>query len=205
MAESTKTKTTTVVVEKAGENDASSSTASNETNQLENDPLVENPYLRMTGYAARIGRLLGTAFSKGVRYTAYTSDVGEAFRPVVDVRFVRAGYAVSWTYVLTDVALQTKTAMDHNRDYVRAGLHAAVFQTFGSMLFPAFIIHTTVHQSEKLFHKMGVKSRWAPVCLEHIYIYYIQLVAYTWQLTFLRFSQIGRIGLGSSPVSTIYL
>lgn len=135
------------------------------TNQTQSDPLVENPILRMTGYGARIGRLLGEAFSKGVRYTAYTSDVGEAFRPVVDRRLVQAGYAVSWTYVLADVALQTKWARERNRDYVRAGLHAAVFQTFGSMLFPAMIIHTTVHQSEKLFHKIGIKSRWAPVGL----------------------------------------
>ena len=131
--------------------------------EKEHDPLVENPALRMAGYAARVGRLLGEALSKGGRYTAYTSDVGEAFRPVVDRRIVQAGYAISWTYVIADVALQTKWAKDQNRDYVRAGLHAAVFQTFGSMLFPAMIIHTTVHQSEKVFHRVGVKSRWAPV------------------------------------------
>lgn len=194
MAESSKNNATAV---KVGVNNDESKP--NETNQLEHDPLVENPYLRMTGYAARIGRLLGTAFAKGVRYTAYTSDVGEAFRPVVDVRWVRAGYAVSWTYVLTDVALQTKTAMDHNRDYVRAGLHAAVFQTFGSMLFPAMIIHTTVHQSEKLFHKMGVKSRWAPVCFIFEFIY-MSLVTNKYCI-----KQTGRFGLGSSPVSPIHL
>jgi len=133
------------------------------TSDFDQDPLLENPALRMAGYAARVSRLVGTAFSKGVRYTAYTSDVGEAFRPVVPVSWVRAGYAISWTYVLTDVGLQVKWAKEKNQDHVRAGIHAAVFQTFGSMLFPAMIIHTVVHQSEKVFHRVGLHNRWFPV------------------------------------------
>ena len=133
------------------------------TSEFKDDPFVESPYLRFGGYAARVGRLLGTAFSKGVRYTAYTSDVGEAFRPVVDARYVRAGYAISWTYVISDVLFQIKWAKEKNQDFVRAGLHAATFQTFGSMVFPAMIIHTVVHQSEKAFHRLGYPSRWGPV------------------------------------------
>ena len=108
--------------------------------------------------------------------------MGEAFRPVVDSRYVRAGYAISWAYVLGDVGFQVKRAHDEDRDYIRAGVHAATFQTFGSskhriilvaviceitifctVLIPALIIHTVVHQSEKAFHKVGIKNRWASV------------------------------------------
>lgn len=129
------------------------------------DVLVDNPLLRLFGYAGRVGRLAGTLASHGSRYAAYVSDVGEAFRPVADPRLVRLGYAVSWTYVLTDVALNTKRAKDAQRDYVRAGLHAAVFQSLGSMLFPALIIHQAVHQSERLLRSVGRASRFGPTAL----------------------------------------
>ena len=33
------------------------------------------------------------------RYVAYTSDIGEAFRPVVPPWLVTAAYGVSWAYV----------------------------------------------------------------------------------------------------------
>jgi fission process protein 1 len=129
------------------------------------DPLVDNPALRAAGYAGRVGRLLGTFLAKGSRYVAYTSDVGEAFRPVVDVRYVRAGYAISWAYVLTDVSLQSHWARQRGDDPVRAGAHAAVFQSLGSMIVPALIIHSVVHQTEKVFHRMGRYQRWGPTSM----------------------------------------
>ena len=126
------------------------------------DPMVDNPLLRSLGYAGRVGRLVATYLSRGSRYLAYTSDVGEAFRPVVNANIVRASYAVSWTYVLGDVALTTKRALDAGHDYVRAGVHAAVFQSLGSMLAPAIVIHTTVHQTEKLLHRLGRSAKFGP-------------------------------------------
>jgi fission process protein 1 len=161
---SDKSTTPSPIEERIAKKDTPSNEKSDPTD-FENDPFIENPVLRFTAYAARAGRLIGTALAKGVRYTAYTSDVGEAFRPVVDARWVRAGYAISWTYVLGDVAYNTKVAIDNKQDYKRAALHAATFQTFGSMLFPAMIIHTVVHQSEKVFHKAGIHNRWASVGL----------------------------------------
>ena len=35
---------------------------------FEEDPFIENPVLRTFGLAARVGRLLGTVFSKGSRF-----------------------------------------------------------------------------------------------------------------------------------------
>ena len=54
-----------------------------DTSAFEDDPFLENPALRGLGLMGRVGRLLGLAFAKGSRYLAYSSDVGEAFRPVV--------------------------------------------------------------------------------------------------------------------------
>lgn len=38
------------------------------------------------------------------RYVAYTSDIGESFRPVAHPYIVRSAYGVSWAYILGDVA-----------------------------------------------------------------------------------------------------
>lgn len=37
------------------------------------------------------------------RYVAYTSDIGESFRPVAHPNIVRAAYGVSWLYIGGDV------------------------------------------------------------------------------------------------------
>lgn len=58
--------------------------------------------LRYLGYLGRI-RALATA---GSRYLAYTSDFGEAFRPVVGRRIVQTTYGISWAYVTLDVAYE---------------------------------------------------------------------------------------------------
>lgn len=38
------------------------------------------------------------------RYVAYTSDIGESFRPVAHPYIVRGAYAVSWAYLVGDVS-----------------------------------------------------------------------------------------------------
>jgi hypothetical protein len=75
--------------------------------------------LRYLAYAARAKALLaikakaagahliqvtGGAASGGVRYLAFTSDVGEAVRPVVSRTVVNATYAVAIAYMVGDVA-----------------------------------------------------------------------------------------------------
>lgn len=37
------------------------------------------------------------------RYVAYTSDIGESFRPVAHPNIVRAAYGISWAYIGGDV------------------------------------------------------------------------------------------------------
>jgi len=60
---------------------------------------VESP----VRYLAYLSRTIKPLLISGQRYLAYTSDVGEAFRPVVKSYIVKGAYAVSWCYVLGDV------------------------------------------------------------------------------------------------------
>lgn len=46
---------------------------------------------------------LRTALIAGTRFTAYTSEAGEALRPIVNPSVVRIGYGVSWAYIIGDV------------------------------------------------------------------------------------------------------
>ncbi|KAL4976582.1 mitochondrial 18 KDa protein-domain-containing protein [Aspergillus desertorum] len=66
---------------------------------------------RYAGYATRIRTLLLSAH----RYVAYTSDVGESFRPVAHPILVRSAYAISWTYLLGDVGHEGYKAYLRNR------------------------------------------------------------------------------------------
>ncbi|KAI8452560.1 mitochondrial 18 KDa protein-domain-containing protein [Phakopsora pachyrhizi] len=120
---------------------------------------------RYLGLVARIRPLLIPA----TRYLAYTSDVGEAFRPIINPKLVTATYGISIGYVIGDVAyegwkghLQAKG--DPEDKYV-IGLKVArraVFQGTASMLFPAITIHSAVKYSDRLvfskFKNPGIRS-----------------------------------------------
>jgi len=128
--------------------------------------------VRYMAYGAR----LRTALRAGHRYIAYTSDVGEAFRPVVPPALVSAAYGVSWLYLGGDVAYESYKAYRkgpspieaaHFSEPTRIGMVAvkrAVFQSIASMALPAFTIHSAVKQSKKTFDKVQnprVKA-WGP-------------------------------------------
>jgi fission process protein 1 len=55
--------------------------------------------LRYAAYATRIR----TALLSAQRYVAYTSDIGESFRPVAHPNLVRTAYGISWAYIAGDV------------------------------------------------------------------------------------------------------
>ncbi|KAF6804423.1 hypothetical protein CSOJ01_10214 [Colletotrichum sojae] len=58
--------------------------------------------VRYAAYATRIRTILMSAH----RYVAYTSDIGESFRPVAHPYLVRSAYGVSWLYILGDVSYE---------------------------------------------------------------------------------------------------
>ena len=57
---------------------------------------------RYAAYAARARTILLSA----QRYVAYTSDIGESFRPIAHPYLVRGAYAVSWAYLIGDVSVE---------------------------------------------------------------------------------------------------
>lgn len=71
---------------------------------------TETPY-RYAAYATRIRTILLSAH----RYVAYTSDIGESFRPVAHPWLVRSAYGISWAYLAGDVANEGYKAYVRNR------------------------------------------------------------------------------------------
>ncbi|KAJ9136517.1 hypothetical protein NKR23_g9882 [Pleurostoma richardsiae] len=67
--------------------------------------------VRFAAYASRVRTILISA----QRYVAYTSDIGESFRPVAHPWLVRGAYGVSWAYVLGDVSYEGYKAYWQNQ------------------------------------------------------------------------------------------
>lgn len=63
-------------------------------------PQSTDSNIRYAAYATRIR----TALLSAQRYVAYTSDIGESFRPVAHPNLVRTAYGISWAYLIGDVA-----------------------------------------------------------------------------------------------------
>ncbi|RXW21184.1 hypothetical protein EST38_g4674 [Candolleomyces aberdarensis] len=115
--------------------------------------------IRYMAYGAR----LRTALRASTRYIAYTSDIGEAFRPVVPPWIVTAAYGVSWLYLSGDVAYESYKAHHRGPTPIEAvnfseptrlaiaAVQRATFQSVASMALPALTIHTLVAQSKKAF------------------------------------------------------
>ena len=106
--------------------------------------------------------------AQALRYLAYTSDVGEAFRPIVHVNVVRSAYGISWGYVLGDVGYngyQDYHLGVRGTELRRTMVERAVFQSFASMIFPAITIHEMVRLTKRhVFPRIqaGRYMRWGP-------------------------------------------
>ncbi|KAH7047621.1 mitochondrial 18 KDa protein-domain-containing protein [Macrophomina phaseolina] len=67
--------------------------------------------IRYAAYASRIRTILMSAH----RYVAYTSDIGESFRPVAHPYLVKGAYGVSWAYLAGDVGYEGYKAYLRNQ------------------------------------------------------------------------------------------
>lgn len=67
--------------------------------------------VRYAAYATRLRTIMLSAH----RYVAYTSDIGESFRPVAHPWLVRGAYGVSWAYILGDVSYEGYKAYWQNQ------------------------------------------------------------------------------------------
>ncbi|KAI9096461.1 mitochondrial 18kDa protein, partial [Phlyctochytrium arcticum] len=119
--------------------------------------------VRFLAYAARF-RTLAIA---GSRYLAYTSDVGEAFRPLLNKTLVNAAYGVSFAYVGFDVAFEGMKARQaglEDKEVARVVVQRSVFQGLASLFLPAVTIHTVVDVTGKLLKNRPKTTmvRWGP-------------------------------------------
>ncbi|KAK7182995.1 hypothetical protein DPSP01_006055 [Paraphaeosphaeria sporulosa] len=67
--------------------------------------------VRYAAYASRVRTIMMSAH----RYVAYTSDIGESFRPVAHPYLVRSAYGISWLYIAGDVANEGYKAYMRNQ------------------------------------------------------------------------------------------
>ncbi|PSK33416.1 hypothetical protein C7M61_005284 [Candidozyma pseudohaemuli] len=74
--------------------------------------------VRYAAYANRLRTILRASH----RYVAYTSDIGESFRPVAHPYLVTLGYGVSWAYLLCDVSYASWVVKMRNEGKYRPGL-----------------------------------------------------------------------------------
>ncbi|RCH92820.1 hypothetical protein CU097_010416 [Rhizopus azygosporus] len=120
-------------------------------------------------YLGYLGRLR-TALVASSRYLAYTSDVGEAFRPIAHPAIVTAAYGISWAYLGLDVGYEgykAHHAGEDNAAIATTVVKRGVFQSLASMAFPMLTIHSVVKYSAYGFK--NVKSpkikAWGPTVL----------------------------------------
>eukprot|EP00959_Pyramimonas_sp_CCMP1952_P347129 7270424-Pyramimonas_sp.AAC.2 len=90
------------------------------------------------------------AMQSNARYLAYSSDIGEAARPLVGGPLVWGSYGIVVAYMVTDIALSGRRAKKMGKDVVRAVSHASAFQGIASLLLPGLLIHQTVHVAQKI-------------------------------------------------------
>lgn len=158
-------------------------------NNTNSDDSIESP-IRYTAYANRLRTILIASH----RYVAYTSDIGESFRPVAHPKLVTFCYGISWAYLVGDVAFESWKAKLRQEgkykpglrpwndiplanpiysmtyddlDWKIVGLKRAVFQGVASMGLPALTIHSTVRYSSILFKNSSNKAlkAYGPVSL----------------------------------------
>ena len=125
-----------------------------EVNQIEHR-------LRYVGYSA--------AFARAFRYLAFTSDVGEALRPVVRKSIVNASYGVAASYCVADVAWETykvnktgKNSLGHPMTVTQMVVERSTFQLVASLALPAIIIHSAVDIAKHVTKRIGRFQKWGP-------------------------------------------
>ncbi|GAA5857444.1 hypothetical protein JCM5353_005698 [Sporobolomyces roseus] len=128
-------------------------------------------------YLGYLGRLRPVLIAS-TRYLAYSSDVGESFRPVINPKFVTGAYGISWLYVGGDVAYEGYKARLRAQEYCPESLaqvvglttaKRAIFQATASMLLPSLTIHSIVKYTAKAIKARGVQNvrvkQWLPSAL----------------------------------------
>lgn len=134
----------------------------NNNNNTNGDKKLQDTNARYVGYTRSLARL--------ARYLAFTSDVGEAFRPVVDSRIVSFAYFVSFSYCFADVGYEAykldkrgyKNEHNETITMTQCVVERTAFQLIASMAIPTLIIHSTVDITAKILKKFNRFQKWGP-------------------------------------------
>ncbi|KAF2748802.1 hypothetical protein M011DRAFT_441292 [Sporormia fimetaria CBS 119925] len=105
--------------------------------------------VRYAAYASRIRTIMLSAH----RYVAYTSDIGESFRPVAHPWLVRGAYGVSWLYLAGDVSYEGYKAYLRNQRILHPELHTEEIVNT-----PTTNTATTTALNEAHAHKKGAEA-----------------------------------------------
>ena len=137
------------------------------------DPV--DPSLNRNDVAVRyLGSLLKTIKPTEIltmaRPTAYASEVGEAFRPIVHRYMVNSLYGLSIGYVLVDVGFKMHSKRENTEQMIKYGIDQTLWHSMASMIFPALTVHTVVSQSTRFIKPTAIKyfprvGRFVPVTL----------------------------------------
>lgn len=133
----------------------------NEFNNLQHEITINNT-VRIAGYTGVYARLF--------RYLAFTSDFGEALRPVVRTSIVNISYLISIGYCFADVGIEAYNL--HERGYkshdgkpmtmTQCIVERSVFQALASIVVPFGIIHSAVGVGKRIFNKIGRFQKFGP-------------------------------------------
>ena len=90
--------------------------------------------------------------SSVLRFAGYANEVGEAFRPVAPLAFVRATYAVAVSYASAHAA--TKAAAADEGERAAAAGETLLWQALASVVLPSLVINRSVWATRKLLAPM---------------------------------------------------
>jgi len=122
-------------------------------------------------YAVYVGQYaVVTATHSGMlRFLAFSSDFGEAFRPAVPQVLVKSSYFVSVGYIFGAIAESAYEVCDKPaKTIIETVAHETFFQLVASLIVPFLFIHTAVHQTTKVLKnlrmdkKAPIVARWGP-------------------------------------------
>lgn len=110
-----------------------------------------------------------------VRLLGYANELGEAFRSVVNVRWVWLSYGIATAYVVADtgyktIAIRKQTFSSEKERNVRSlkeGVDVLTWQTLASVIIPGFTINRICATANYFFSRSEIKrhAKWLTVAV----------------------------------------
>lgn len=88
-----------------------------------------------------------------MRYLGYCNELGESFRPLINVKMVHLSYAVSIGYVIADTAHKSNKTLECSKNPLHTSITAMdtlLWQSLASVLLPGITINQVVKLTKGL-------------------------------------------------------